>query len=90
MRYKSSFLLKLNEYTRDGFMGWHEIIYITGLLLLSLFLSVGGYILERDKYWIRIWNQMGKPDVDSIDELKQLVREQESTKIASGKQAKAS
>jgi len=48
--------------------------YVGGLFLLTLFLTVGGFILQRDRYWRRIWEKLGKPNVDSIKELKELYK----------------
>jgi hypothetical protein len=44
------------------------------MLALSLFLTIGGYILQRNKYWRRIWEELGKPVVKNVKELKALVR----------------
>jgi hypothetical protein len=51
------------------------VLYVTGLFILTLLLSVGGFILQRERYWIRIWKELGKPDVRNIRELKSLYRQ---------------
>lgn len=40
------------------------------MFILTFLLAVGGFIIQRDKYWMRIWNEFGKPEVKSIKELK--------------------
>jgi len=40
--------------------------------VLGLFLTIGGYILQRDKYWRRIWEGLGKLEVENVKELKAL------------------
>ena len=57
---------------RGNKMQWYTIVYVTMMLALGIFLTVGGCILERDKDWQRVWKSMGKPDVKSIKELKAL------------------
>lgn len=52
------------------------IIYIVLLFLLSALLSVGGYFIHRDRYWTRIWEELGKPNVKNIKELKVYIRNQ--------------
>lgn len=52
------------------------IIYLSGMLALTFVLTVGGYILQRDKYWLGIWENAGKPNVKSIRELKVYINEQ--------------
>ena len=59
------------------------IIYVTGMLIFIAILTVGGYILQRDRYWTRVWEDMGKPEVKSIKELKAYVNE-ESRPIDAG------
>jgi len=47
-----------------------EILCVVMLFALGMFLTVGGYILQRDRYWRRIWMRLGEPDVRSIKELR--------------------
>ena len=54
-------------------------LYIGGLFILTLLLAVGGFILQRERYWTRIWAELGKPEVKSIRELKDLYRRQNLT-----------
>ncbi len=44
------------------------------IFMLCLFLIVGGYILQSDRYWGRVWREQGKPDVESIKALKELIK----------------
>jgi len=37
-----------------------------------LFLVFGEYILQRDRYWQRRWEDLGRPNVQNIKELKAL------------------
>lgn len=57
-------------------------LYIGGLFIFTLLLAVGGFILQRDRYWRRIWEKLGKPDVESIDELKRLYRQSHKNKLS--------
>jgi hypothetical protein len=51
-------------------MQWYGILWVTFLFILSFLLTIGGFIIQREKYWMRIWNEFGKPEVKSIKELK--------------------
>ena len=57
-------------------MQFYTIAYTIAMFALYLFLAIGGYILSRDRYWRRIWKELGKPEVKSIKELKTLAKEQ--------------
>jgi hypothetical protein len=46
------------------------IIYVVGMLIMTAILTVGGHVLQRDRYWTRVWEDIGKPEVKSIKELK--------------------
>jgi len=50
------------------------IVYIAMLFALSLFLVIGSYVLHKDNYWRRVWEKLGKPQVESIRELKALTK----------------
>ena len=54
-------------------MGIVEIIYISVVFVGGLFLATGGYILQRDRYWRRVWRELGEPQVESVSELRELV-----------------
>jgi len=60
-------------------MGWIGILYVAGMLVVTSGLTLGGYMLQRDKYWMRIWEDMGKPDVKSIKELKYYINNPKGT-----------
>lgn len=47
-----------------------KVIIIVVVFLLGLFCTIVCYILNRDKYWRRIWIEYGKPPVKSINEIK--------------------
>ena len=51
-----------------------EIIYISVIFVLGLFLTTGSYILQKDRYWRRIWRKLGEPQVESVSELKELMK----------------
>lgn len=51
-----------------------EIIYLAIISVLGVFLAIGGYRLQRDRYWEGIWNKLGKPQVETIEELKKLMK----------------
>lgn len=55
---------------------FYKIVYIVAIFAFCLFLTIGGYILNRDREWWRIWGKLGKPDVKSIKELKALIKKQ--------------
>jgi hypothetical protein len=46
------------------------IICVAFMFILTFFLSVGGFVIQREKYWMRVWNELSKPEVKSIKELK--------------------
>jgi len=62
-------------------MGWIGILYVTGMLIVTSGLTFGGYMLQRDRYWMRVWEDMGKPEVNSIKELKAYMNNQSCTTI---------
>jgi len=45
-----------------------------------LFLVFGEYILQRDRYWQRRWEDLGRPNVQNIKELKALWDKKEVNK----------
>ena len=55
-----------------------EIIYVAVIFVLGLFLTIGSYILQRDRDWRRIWRELGKPQVESVKALKELGRKRTS------------
>jgi hypothetical protein len=56
----------------------YGIIYVLVLFILTATLAVGGYFIQREKYWTRIWDELGKPNVSSIKELKAYINKQPS------------
>jgi hypothetical protein len=60
---------------------WYDIVYAMIILALGLFLTAGLYILQRDRYWQRVWKDLGQPQVESIKELKTLSRKQNEATI---------
>jgi len=44
--------------------------------MLTSLLTVGGYFIQRERYWVRIWEELGKPNVSSIKELKAYIQKQ--------------
>ena len=52
------------------------IVYTAIIFAMGLFLTFGGYMLQRDKYWRRVWKELGEPEVGSIEELKALQKAQ--------------
>ena len=55
-----------------------EIIYVAVIFVSCLFLAICGYILQRDRYWKRVWRELGKPQVESVKALKELRRKRTS------------
>ena len=51
-----------------------ESIFISGLFAMNLFLTIGGYVLQRDRYWRRIWIDQGMPKINSIKELERYMK----------------
>ena len=47
-------------------------MYALVILVLGMLLTAGGYMLQRDKYWRHVWQELGEPEVKSIKELKAL------------------
>ena len=56
-------------------MGLPEIMFAVIIGTLSLFLAAAGFYLQRHRYWRQVWEDLGKPEVDSMAELKALRRE---------------
>ena len=61
-------------------MQFAEILCVVMLFALGMFLTAGGYILQRDRYWRRVWERLGEPDVKSIEELKALSKMDKASK----------
>jgi len=57
-------------------------LYIGGLFILVSLLTIAGFVFQRDKYWLRVWKELGKPDVESIDELKGLYQQSHKNKLS--------
>jgi len=51
-------------------MHWFESVCVAIMLISGSFLAAGGYILQRDEYWRRVWKDLGEPRVGSVRELK--------------------
>ena len=64
----------------DGSMGSVDIICTVIVFALCAFVMVGIFILQRDKYWNRIWKRLGEPDVESIKELKAFKEKRDQAK----------
>ena len=58
-------------------MQLYKIACVLAMFAFSLFLTIGGYILFRDRQWRRIWEKQGKPEVKGIKELKALIKKQD-------------
>lgn len=71
-------------------MQWYGIIYVVTMFALGLFLTAAGYIRQRDRYWRRVWRDLGEPQVGSIKELRALSRKQNEAAIPIGTVAIAS
>ena len=50
-------------------------LFVVLFSLPMIFLMIGGFILQRDRYWRRIWFELGQPRVQTIKELKQIKKE---------------
>jgi hypothetical protein len=53
-----------------------EIVFISIVFALSVFIMIGSYVMQRQKYWNRVWERLGRPKVGSIKELKALSEKQ--------------
>jgi hypothetical protein len=71
-------------------MELHEIILGVAVCVPGLFLTIGSYVLQRDRYWTRVWKKMGEPQIESVEELKLLIEEQHQTVRGKGAQSKTS
>ena len=60
-------------------MKLYEVIIGLAVCAPGLFLVIGSYILQRDRYWTRVWRRLGEPQVESVEELKSLVEKQHET-----------
>lgn len=58
-----------------------EIVFISIVFALSVFIVVGSYIQQRQKYWNRVWERLGRPKVSSIKEIKALSEKQNKASI---------
>ena len=68
-------------------MELHEIILGVAVCVPGLFLTIGSYVLQRDRYWTRVWEKMGEPQIESVAELKLLMEAQHQT--VKGKRAQS-
>ncbi len=59
-----------------------EIVFISAIFALSVFIVIGSYIQQRQKYWDRVWKRLGRPEVSSIKELKALSEKQNKASMA--------
>jgi hypothetical protein len=53
-----------------------EIVFISIVFALSVFIVIGSYVQQRQKYWNRVWERLGRPKVSSIKEIKALNEKQ--------------
>ena len=53
-------------------MGPTEVMFAVMMGTLGLFLSAAGYYLQRLRYWRHVWEDLGKPEIESMAELKVL------------------
>jgi hypothetical protein len=53
-----------------------EIVFISIVFALSVFIMIGSYVMQRQKYWNRVWERLGRPKVSNIKELKALSEKQ--------------
>ena len=60
-------------------MELYKIILGVAVCVPGLFLIIGSYVLQKDRYWTRVWKKMGEPQVESVAELKLLIEEQHQT-----------
>lgn len=60
-------------------MELREIILTVVVWGPGLFFIIGSYILQKDRYWTRVWKQLGEPEVESVKELKSLMKERHQT-----------
>lgn len=58
-----------------------EIAFISIVFALSVFIVIGSYIQQRQKYWNRVWERLGRPKVSSIKEIKALSKRQNKASI---------
>jgi len=57
----------------------YEIILAVAVCMPGLLFIIGIYILQRDRYWTRVWKKMGEPQVETVKELKLYIEEQHQT-----------
>ena len=60
-------------------MELYEFILGIAVCVPGLLLTIGSYVLQRDRYWARTWKKMGEPQIESVEELKLLMEEQHQT-----------
>ena len=53
-----------------------EIVFISIVFALSVFIMIGSDAMQRQKYWNRVWERLGRPEVSSIKELEALSEKQ--------------
>ena len=63
-------------------MQLYGIIYVVALFILTFFLAIGGYFIQRERYWKRVWEELGKPNVSSIKELKTYIQKQPNSALS--------
>ena len=59
-----------------------EIVFISIVFALSVFIMIGSYAMQRQKYWNRVWERLGRPKVSNIKELKVLSEKQNKASAA--------
>lgn len=58
-----------------------EIVFISIVFALSVFIVIGSYMQQRQKYWNRVWERLGRPKVGGIKEIKALSEKQNKTSM---------
>ena len=60
-------------------MKLHDVILTAMVWVPGSLFIIGGYILQRNRYWARVWRRLGKPQVESVKELRSLMKKQRQT-----------
>lgn len=64
-------------------MQFLDTLCVVIVFAVSLSTMIGGIILQRHKYWNKVWERLGKPGVASIKELKALDNRQRRARMES-------
>lgn len=64
---------QLHYIFKEDVMDWLINIILMGVIAVMIFFNYGCFLLINDRYWHRVWVEVGQPPVVSIKELESLI-----------------